>query len=80
MPDFSRQKSKLFVTEAPTPDKIYLDFVGTGDIQKAVSGGQQLNANTGAGIIFERHTNDDALKGWFQSLEVEMAINIATGS
>jgi hypothetical protein len=76
-PSFNRAKKKAHFDEPVTSDKTYLDFVGTGDIQKALSGGQDLNANTGAGIIFERYRG---LKTWFQSLEAEMSINIATTS
>ena len=76
-PSFNRAKKKAYFDEPVTTDKTYLDFVGTGDIQKALSGGQDLSANTGAGIIFERYRG---LKTWFQSLEAEMSINIATTS
>lgn len=59
----------------PTSDMVYIDFVGSGDIQKTVSEGKEINANTGLGIIFERYrgvfTN-------FQSLEFESYLNIFT--
>ena len=77
LPDFSKTKTANFDSAKTTTDKTYIDFVGSGDIQKAISGGQQLNANTGAGIIFERYRG---LKSWFQSLEMEVSINIATTS
>lgn len=77
LPDFSKPKTQNIDSAKPTTDKTYIDFVGSGDIQKAISGGQQLNANTGAGIIFERYRG---LYSWFQSLEAEISINIATTS
>jgi len=57
--------------------QIYIDFVGSGDIQKSVSEGKEIKANTGIGIIFERY--NDTLKV-FQSIEIEGIINIATTS
>jgi hypothetical protein len=68
-----------------TKDQVYIDFVGTGDIQKSISEGGSINANTGLGIIFERvsYTVSDQIEKqsfpkWFQSFELEGLINIAT--
>lgn len=67
-------------------DSVFIDFVGTGDIQKSVSNGDNINANTGLGAIFERYYLDKSDPGrtdfknsnFFQSLEVEGLINIAS--
>jgi hypothetical protein len=80
VPNVGRSHKKFDFVSPPTDDKTYLDFVGTGDIQNAISGTQTVNANTGAGIVFERYTGDTKLSNIFQSLEVEMSINIATTS
>lgn len=66
---------KLPIKQPPTENKIYIDFVGTGDIQKSISEGQAINANTGLGIIHERYNSP---KSGFQSLEFEAFINIFT--
>jgi hypothetical protein len=60
---------------APTDDKVFVDFVGSGDIQKSVSEGKDINANTGLGIIFERFSGIEKI---IQSFELEGTINIAT--
>jgi hypothetical protein len=70
----SNTKSTLFKSRR-TDDKIYIDFVGAGDIQKSFSQGDQINANTGLGIIFERYAGPEKV---VQSLEMEAVINIAT--
>lgn len=54
-----------------------MDFVGTGDIQKSVSKGDDINANTGIGVIFQRY---EGLDKFFQSLELSGSINIASTS
>jgi hypothetical protein len=59
----------------PTNDPVFIDFVGSGDIQKSLNEGKDINANTGVGIIFERYAGQDAL---VQSFELEGVINIAT--
>lgn len=59
-------------------DGVYIDFVGTGDIQKTVSEGQDIQANTGLGIIYER-VNADTNR-FFQSIELDAFINIFTTS
>ena len=66
-----------------TNDKIFIDFIGSGDIQKSMSEGKEINANTGIGIIFERTKwikNDDLMimHEIIQSFELEGTINIAT--
>jgi hypothetical protein len=58
-----------------TVDKVYIDFVGSGDIQKSFSEGKEINANTGLGIIFERYNNPSRL---IQSYEIEGTITIAS--
>jgi hypothetical protein len=63
------------VTSRPTSDQLFIDFVGKGDIQKSISEGSDLEANTGVGIIFERHRK---VESWFQGFELETTINIAT--
>jgi hypothetical protein len=72
------QRKKLgpeAIRVGPTENKVYIDFVGTGDIQKSVSEGKDINANTGLGIVFERYNKID---GHIQSFELEGTINIAT--
>ncbi|MEM6844654.1 MAG: hypothetical protein AAF632_20725 [Bacteroidota bacterium] len=61
----------------PTNDRTYLDFVGSGDIQKSVSQGDNISANTGLGVIFERFRGFEQL---IQSFELEGTINIASTS
>lgn len=55
---------------------VFIDFVGTGDIQKTISEGQDIQANTGIGIVYER-VNDKEDR-FFQSLELDAFINIFT--
>jgi hypothetical protein len=74
-PTFTGSRNKANILAETTKDKVFIDFVGTGDIQQAVSNGQPLNANTGAGIIFERYSGETK---FFQSQEIEATINIAT--
>lgn len=59
----------------PTTDLVYIDFVGSGDIQKSISQGDDINANTGIGVIFERFADFDKL---VQSFELEATLNIAS--
>lgn len=63
-------------------DTVFIDFVGTGDIQKSISNGTDFNANTGLGIVFERYRQSDKSLGFWekliQNLELEALINIAT--
>lgn len=74
-----KNKKKLppfnMIMSPPTDDKVYIDFVGSGDIQKSISEGKDINANTGLGIIFERF---NGYKKIIQSFELEAVINIAT--
>jgi hypothetical protein len=63
------------IRAAPTSNKVYIDFVGTGDIQKSVSEGKDINANTGLGVIFDRYNDSTKI---IQSIELESTINIAT--
>ncbi|MEM9819492.1 MAG: hypothetical protein AAF985_00410 [Bacteroidota bacterium] len=56
-------------------DHIYIDFVGSGDIQKSISQGTDFNANTGVGVIFERCNGPGRI---IQSFELEGVINIAS--
>ncbi|MBL7750703.1 MAG: hypothetical protein JNN29_04935 [Chitinophagaceae bacterium] len=69
--------------QPPTEKKLFVDFVGSGDIQKSLSEGKDINANTGLGIIFERFNGvidgqDFILDKILQSYEIEATINIAT--
>jgi hypothetical protein len=63
---------------------VYIDIVGAGDIQQTVSSGAEANASTGAGIIFERYfgdkqtINSTRMDSLFQSLEMELVINLAS--
>ena len=59
----------------PSDDYIYIDFVGSGDIQKSLTDGAGLNGNTGMGVILERYNGTGKI---IQSLELESTINIAT--
>lgn len=67
----------------PATKNVFVDFVGSGDIQKSLSEGRDINANTGLGIIFERFKGEIE-NGTFkaekliQSYEIEASINIAT--
>lgn len=63
------------ITTPATNDKVYLDFVGSGDIQKSISKGDDISANTGIGIIFERYNSP---KRYVQSLEIDGYLNIAS--
>jgi len=71
------------IDAAPTKDVVFIDFVGSGDIQKSISEGNDINANTGLGVIFERFSgvkngNTFTVDKVIQSLELEGIINIAT--
>ena len=48
-------QSVMPARSAPTDGKVFIDFVGSGDIQKSISEGKEINANTGMGIIFENY-------------------------
>lgn len=74
-PSLSTKKTKSNFDIPSDKYKTFFDFVGTGDLQKAVSNGAPINANTGAGIIFERYRGEGLL---IQSLEIEASINIAS--
>ena len=63
-------------TSSPNDDdKIFIDFVGTGDLQKSVSSGQEPECKCGKGIIFEQYKGQNH---GFQSLEVDLTINVAS--
>jgi len=68
-------KSKS-VSRTDTNTRVYLDFVGSGDIQKSISEGKDINANTGIGIFYERYNGSD--EKIIQSFELEATINIAS--
>lgn len=79
----STRSATLTRRQAPTERKLFVDFVGSGDIQKSLSEGKDINANTGLGIIFERFNGDwdgekFILNKILQSYEIEATINIAT--
>lgn len=67
-----------------TGDSVFIDFVGTGDIQKSISNGDEVNSNTGIGFLFERYFIDSGQtkhghnRNYIQSLELEGIINIAS--
>lgn len=61
------------LTSAPVKGPVFLDFVGNGDIQKSLSEGKEINANTGLGIVFERF---NGFSRGVQSMEFEAYINI----
>ena len=67
----------LPTTSTSHPGKVYVDFVGSGDIQKSISEGEKLKANTGMGVIFERYIYEFS---YIQSYEIEGIINIASTS
>lgn len=52
-----------------------LTFVGTGDIQKSLSQGDEIAANTGLGAIFNRIFDE---KAFFSDLSVAFSINVAS--
>lgn len=71
------------ITTLPTKNYVFIDFVGTGDIQKSLSEGDGVNANTGLGIIFERYNGSigsefSKSKNIIQSFELEALINVAS--
>jgi len=68
-------RQEITLNSAPTNDDVYIDFVGTGDIQKALNNGDNFNANTGLGVIFERYAG---IRKVAQSFELEGTINIAS--
>lgn len=55
----------------------FVDFVGSGDIQKSLSQGQEIQANTGVGVDIERFLGKSK---FIQSYEIESRINIASTS
>lgn len=59
----------------PTDDPIFLDFIGTGDLQKSISDGEGLQANTSLGVLYERYYVKNKIA---QSLDLEALINVAT--
>lgn len=65
-----------------TDGKVYLDFVGSGDIQQSLSNGDDINANTGLGVVFELYNGngDEETKKTIQSLELEGIITVASTS
>lgn len=69
-----KKNSKRFAPPT-TEDKVYIDFVGSGNIQKSFSEGKEIDANTGLGIIFERYNSPKRL---IQSYEIEGTITIAS--
>lgn len=71
-------KNKLYLPfkRPDTGHGVFIDFVGTGDIQKTISESQDIQANTGLGIVYERVNNRE--DGFFQSLELDAFINIFT--
>lgn len=76
---FSQQQAA-----APTTSQIFIDFVGSGDVQQSVSNGTGYNANTGLGIIFERYNHLESTssqqknESLFQSLEIEAVFNVTS--
>lgn len=68
-------KTKPF-KKPSTGHGVFIDFVGTGDIQKTISEGQDIQANTGLGIVYERVSDQEDRP--FQSLELDAFINIFT--
>lgn len=58
-----------------TPNYVYIDFVGDGNIQNTISQGDELKANTGFGVIYQQYRGTDK---FMQSLEVEAVINVAS--
>lgn len=64
-------------TTPSTEDHVFIDFVGTGDLQQSISKDDELKGNTGLGVIFERITKE---QDKYESFEVESFINIASTS
>lgn len=61
---------------SPTTDnKVFLDFVGTGDLQKSITEGSGIQANTSLGALYEKYGGD---KKFIQSFSLEALINVAT--
>jgi hypothetical protein len=51
-------------------------FVGTGDIQKALSDNSEVPANAGFGVTYERDFGDQSVG--FSRIQIEASINVAT--
>jgi hypothetical protein len=57
-----------------TGGKATLYFVGTGDVQKSISEGTELAANTGVGVIFNREWDNKPIRDF----GLEFSINVAS--
>lgn len=56
---------------------IFIDFFGSGDIQKSFNDNSPFNANTSLGILFERHNKKYK---YIQSFDLEAILNVASTS
>jgi hypothetical protein len=59
-----------------TISKVALWFVGAGDIQKSISSGTELAANTGLGVILRRQWK--AGERFFSDFDLDFSINVAS--
>lgn len=75
-PSILKPRSYRPFKQPSTGHGVFIDFVGTGDIQKTISEGQDIQANTGLGIVYERVSDREDRP--FQSLELDAFINIFT--
>lgn len=57
-------------------EAMFLDFVGNGNLQSSISQGDDIQASTGLGVIFERFFNGNS--SLFESFELEASINVAS--
>ena len=72
---FGQQYEKL-TKEEKKKEIMFLDFVGNGNLQSSISQGDDIQASTGLGVIFERFFNGNS--PLFESFELEASINVAS--
>lgn len=63
------------VIEESTYDSVRIIFVGNGDIQKSLSEGSEIKANTGVGVIFFRKWDQHSA---IRNIEFDLNINVAS--
>lgn len=63
---------------ANAQDSTLIRFVGSGDIQRSVSDGENITANTGIGVSLYRTWGEDGDTKMFKFIEVDLSINVAS--
>lgn len=71
--DNSKRQKGLFSEEDNSTTRI--TFVGAGDIQKSISEGSDIAANTGVGVVLYREWKKNK---WFTDMELDFSINVAS--